>query len=212
MKILCKEQRTEEWFKVKRGVISASEAKTTLMGKGTKGRNLYIAKLADDLEGLPDFDQQDNQPWFIDGVYYESWACGWYSFKHDIDVTHIGFAVHDDNSWIGCSPDGLVGDEGLVEFKYRKTLHTFTEHTERKIPTAINAQVQTQMYVCDRAWCDYVNYWRSDDHELEKGHVQRIYRDQAYIDNTLLMAFKSLWSDVQKEVRRRELQSKRLAG
>lgn len=212
MKVLCTEQRTDEWFEVKRGRISASDAKLCLAGKGTKGRRLYVEKLADDLEGLPDFDDHDLKPWFVNGVYYESWARGWYSFKYDIDIEQTGFVVHDEYEWLGCSPDGLVGDDGLVEIKYRTYLHTFEEHAQTGKVTQIMPQLQTQMFVTGRKWCDYVNYWRSDHHELEKGHVQRVHRDDAYIQNTLLPGFLSLWRDVGEEVERRKLQKQRAAG
>lgn len=218
MKILCEEQRTQEWFDVKRGRISASAAHIALMSKATKTRRLYVQKLADDLEGLPDFDDVDEKPWYAAGVYYESWARGWYSFKHDVDVRQIGFAVHDEYEWLGCSPDGLVEQDyrdegpGGCEIKYRSYLHTFKQHAAAEATKQVMAQVQTSMFVTGRDWWDYINYWRSDDHDKEKGHVQRIYRDDAYIDNALLPGFLSLWDDVEAEMRRRRLQQQRASG
>ncbi len=208
MKVLCTEQRTPEWFKVKRGRISASSASACLMQRSTKGRRALVDRIADDLEGVPDFDEHDTKPWFIDGVYYESFAIGWYQFSRDVDVEKTGFVVHDDFDWLGCSPDGLVGENGLVEAKYRKFLHTFDEHAKVGVTASVMPQIQTQLFVTDRAWCDYLNYWRDDDNEFEKGHVQRIHRNQAYIDNTLLPAFLSVWADVDTEIRRRDAQRK----
>jgi hypothetical protein len=208
MKVVCDTQRTPEWFAAKRGVISASAASYALAGRHTKGRRNYILKLADDLEGIPDFAEEDNPPWFTDGIYYESWARGWYSFKYGVDVKEIGFAVHDDYSFIGCSPDGLVGDLGMVEIKYRKSIRTFKQHAAAEATNPVIAQLQTQMFVCDREWNDYTNYWRSVDHDREQGKVQRIYRNEAYIQNTLLPAFVKLWEDVQKELRMRDLMQK----
>jgi hypothetical protein len=212
MRVLTTTQRTPEWFAAKRGVISASSAQLALAGRRTKGRMNYVYRLADDLDGVPDFDEVDTKPWFTDGVYYESWARGWYSFKHGVDVEETGFVVHDDYSFIGCSPDGLVGNDGMCEFKYRKYLHTFKAHAQAEVTNTVTAQAQTQMLVCDRQWVDYVNYWRSVDHDQEKGHVQRIYRNQAYIDNTLLPAFVKLWDDVRIERRHRQLLRSRRAG
>ncbi len=225
MKVLCKEQRTPDWIAAHKGMITASAAERALARRGTKGRRLYVERIADDLEGVPDFDDHDVKPWFTDGVYYESWARGWYSFRRDVDVHQIGFIQHDEYSWLGCSPDGMVGwgkelepgvtyipkaDEGLVEFKYRSYLHTYRDHAKTGfVPRAVKAQVQTQMLVTGCRWCDYVNYWRSDDHDKEKGHIQRIERDDAYIENTLLPAFLGLWQDVQEERERREEQRQR---
>ncbi len=204
MRILCTEQGTPEWHKAKAGVISASCAQIALAGPGTKTRRRYIEKLADDREGIPDFDTAEPPPWFTDGRFYESWARGWYSFKYDTDVEETGFVVHDDYSWIGCSPDGLIGDDGLLEIKYRKTLRTFKQHAALRANASVIAQVQTQLFVTGRKWCDYVNYWRSDDHEVEKGFRERIERDQAYIDNTLLPAFISLERDIAALVEERK--------
>ena len=194
MRIVCDNQNAPEWKTARHGVITASEANKALMGRDTVGRTMYVQKLADDLEGIPDFDDEDAKPWFVAGRYYESFARGWYSWEK-------GFIIHDDYSFIGCSPDGLVGDDGLIEIKYRSFIRTFEEHIGKTTP--VMPQVQTQMFVTGRKWCDYVNYWRDDENELEKGHIQRIERDDDYIDCKLLPAFISLWDDVQAELKRR---------
>lgn len=207
MQILAEKQHTPEWFRVKRGRVSASEAQKALMGRRTKGRRLYVAKLADDLEGLPDFDEVDVKPWFTDGIYYESWARGWYSFRYDVEVEQTGFVVNDDYSWIGCSPDGLmISRGGGVEFKFRKRLRTFDKMALTGVMNSVYAQLQTSIFVTGLDWWDYVNYWRSEDgNDFERGHRQRVYRDDAYINDTLLPAFVKLWHDVEIEVKHREV-------
>ncbi len=205
MKVLAKAQHTPEWFAARRGRLTASEARKALMGKHTKGRRNYVQKIADDLDGIPDFDESDTKPWFVDGIYYESWARGWYSFKYDVDVQQTGFVVHDEYNWIGASPDGLVGDDGLIEIKFRKSLRAFDKHCETGMPASVQPQVQTQMFVCDREWTDYCNYWRWFDGDKEKGHVQRVFRDDAYIQNVLLPAFASFWADVMDVLKQRKL-------
>jgi hypothetical protein len=197
MRVLCAEQYTPEWNAARRGKITASGAQFALAKRGGKGRRLYIEQICNDLEGIPDFADEETPPWFLDGHYYESWARGWYSWTRDVDVREIGFAVHDDYEWIGCSPDGLLDPDGGLEIKYRKFLHTYQKHAAAGNVKPVYPQVQTSMFVCGRKWWDYQNYWRSDDHEVEKGHVQRIERDDAYIENTLLPAFVGLWSEVQ---------------
>lgn len=209
MRVITTEQRTPDWHRAHVGRITASNAHLALSGRKTKTRMNYVLKLADDLEGIPDFAHEDNPPWFTDGIFYESWARGWYSFKYDVDVTETGFVVHDEHSWLGCSPDGLIGDDGLIEIKYRKSLRTFKQHAQAEVTRTVDAQLQTQMFVCDRSWVDYVNYWRSIDHDKEQGHVQRVFRNEAYIQNTLLPGFVTLWEDVAAERRERELQRRR---
>jgi hypothetical protein len=198
VKVLCETQGTQEWHDVKRGKLSASCAHFALARQGGRGRSNYVETLADAIEDIPNFDEEDDPPWFAEGRYYESWARGWYSWNQGVVVKETGFIIHDDYSWLGCSPDGLVGEEGMVEIKYRKFLHTFYDHSSIGANAAVIAQVQTQMFVCGKRWNDYVNYWRSDEHEKEKGSIKRIERDDAYIDNILLPGFVGLWSEVQE--------------
>lgn len=203
MNVLCTTQGTPEWHKARHGRITASCAAIAIGGKHTKRRRLYIEQLADDLEGIPNFEDEDTAPWFVDGRYYESWARGWYSFKFDTDVEQTGFVVHDDYSWLGCSPDGLVGDDGGVEIKYRKFLRTYKKHAALRANASVQAQIQMSMFVTGRQWWDYVNYWRDDANELEQGSCERIERDDAYINNELLPAFVSLYDDVQGLLKQR---------
>ena len=198
MRILCDKQGTKEWHAARRGKITASVARLALARPGTKGRQTYIEKLCDDLDGIPDFSSEEEAPWFADGRYYESWARGWYSWNRSAEVKETGFVVHDEYSWLGCSPDGLVGPDGMLEIKYRKLLRTWYEHKALGANAAVIAQAQTQLFVTGRRWCDYVNYWRSDDHELEKGSIKRIERDEAYINDQLLPAFVGLWREVEQ--------------
>lgn len=221
MLVLAAEQGTKEWHAARRGRITASQAHLALARPGGKGRTDYVRQLADALQGIPDFrDEGEPTPeWFLDGRYYESWSRGWYQWTRDVDVVEVGFVTHDEYTWLGSSPDGLIRPrgavevgatiqtEGVFETKYRKTLRTFHKHASLGETASVIAQAQTQMCVTGALWCDYTNYWRSqDNNELEKGHVQRIWRDDAYIDNTLLPAFVGLWREVQAllEAQRRE--------
>ncbi len=197
MRVLCDEQRTPKWNAARRCKITASCANLALAQRGGKGRQKYVGQLVMDLEGIPDFADEDNPPWFVDGVYYESWARGWYSWTFDRDVRQTGFIVHDEYQWLGCSPDGMLDPDGMMQIKYRKSLKTFQEHAAKGKTAPVMPQIQTELFVTGRRWSDYVNYWRSDDHDLEKGSRERIERDDAYINNTLLPAFVGLWDDVQ---------------
>jgi hypothetical protein len=152
-----------------------------------------------DLEGVEDF--QDTAFWFEEGRLYEGHARGWYDW-HKSKVTETGFVLHDEYNWLGASPDGLVGDDGMIEIKYRKTLKTFHESNIKDPPRAYLSQMQTGMWVCNRQWCDYVNYWRSDEHQKEQAHVRRIYRDEGRI-RELEEAALIFWSEVLAMFRKR---------
>lgn len=207
MKIVCETQRTPEWHAAKRGVISASSAGICLMGRETKGRAALVDKLADDLEGIPDHEDEERPPWFRDGVFYEEWIDGWYKFEKDVDTKHTGFIVHDRYSWIGCSPDALVGDDGLAEYKYRHRLRTFKEWTRPGAFRRNYPQLQTQLFVTGRKWNDFVNYWRDPDRELDEGDIVRVTRDDEYIQDTLLPAFVAVMRQVEAELARRGIKS-----
>lgn len=83
--------------------------------------------------------------------------------KHFAPVTECGFVTN--NKWgftLGCSPDGMVGDDGLIEVKSRVQkyqVQTICEYLEDgTTPDEFALQVQGQMLVTERAWCDLVSY------------------------------------------------------
>lgn len=193
MRELCKQQRNEEWFLARKGRITASNMDKVLANKGTKGRHQYLTDLILDLENIPDF--RDDAPWFEAGRVNEEAVLLYYMDKHLQTVEHTGFVLHPTWDFFGCSPDGLVGDDGMVEAKYRSTLKTFHDACVKPISRAYMYQIQSQMICCERRWVDYVNYWRSDNGLKEQGHVQRIEFDPALAKEAenAVMAF---WGEV----------------
>lgn len=192
MRILTSEQGTDEWELARKGRITASSIGKVLAGSGTKSRYDYKYQLCMDLEGIEDF--QDSAHWFEAGRMYEDHARGWYDWNVT-EVTQTGFVLHDEYNWLGASPDGLIGDDGCIEIKFRKSLKTFHDSNIKPIPRLYESQMHTEMWVCNRQWCDYVNYWRSDEHEKEQAHVRRIYRDEGRI-RELEAAAILFWSEV----------------
>ena len=76
-------------------------------------------------------------------------------------VTECGFIVRDDPEWgfsIGHSPDGLVGDEGLIECKSRRPKIQLRTVLADEVPAENMAQIQCGLLVTGRAWCDYISY------------------------------------------------------
>ena len=199
MRVLTETQGDDKWDMARKGRITASSIGNVLAGKGTKSRYEYRLQLVMDLEGIEDF--TDSAIWFEEGRLYEGHARGWYDF-HAAPVTQIGFVLHDDYNWLGASPDGLVGDDGMIEIKYRKTLRTFHESNLKNPPRAYLSQMQTGMWVCNRAWCDYVNYWRDDKSQKEQAHVRRIFRDEGRIRELEEAAF-IFWSETLALFRKR---------
>lgn len=205
MKVLTTEQRTPEWHMARRGKITASRIGDVLAGAGTKRRQAYRLQLVLDLEGVDDFatSEEDLAPWQRDGVAWEEWARGWYAWQPGCqEVTTTGFVVSDEVEFVGCSPDGLVGQDGGIEIKFHKNLRLLRENVDR-VPRATSDQMQMAMHVCNRQWWDLVNFWRDDQMNLEKGHILRVWRDPSRIDY-LLERSASFYLEVLEEVKRRK--------
>ena len=74
-------------------------------------------------------------------------------------VTETGFMVRDDWGFqIGFSPDGLVGDEGLIEAKSRRPKKHLQTILANEVPAANMAQIQCGLLVSGRDWCDYLSF------------------------------------------------------
>jgi hypothetical protein len=95
------------------------------------------------------------------------------------EVEETGFIAHD-TLYAGCSPDGLVDWDGLIEIKcpYNSAVHI--ETLLGGMPTDHMPQVQGQMWITGRQWCDFVSYDPRMPEPLQL-HVQRIHRDEAFI-------------------------------
>src|SRR5690606_14766102 len=98
--------------------------------------------------------------------------------EHYAPVAEAGFMVRDDWGWrIGYSPDGLVGDDGLIEIKSRQPKRHLATILDDEIPAEDVPQIQCALLVSGRAWCDYFSFcggmpmW-----------VKRVYPDQRWFD------------------------------
>lgn len=92
------------------------------------------------------------------GTLDEPYARDLYS-THHAPVTEVGFMVRDiDGDRLGYSPDGLVGDDGLIEIKSRTQRIQLQTILDDAVPTMNMAQLQTGLLVSGREWIDYVSY------------------------------------------------------
>ena len=153
------EQGTEEWLAVRRGRVTASRiADIMVEGKGPhgfgKGAITYLnEKVSEVLTGMQHEFHTQATDW---GNKHEDAARERYERVYDVKVDEVGFIKS--NRFFGVSPDGLVGDEGLIEIKCPYTQHAIIEYHSmtswKEIPKGYHAQMQAQMYVADRLWCD----------------------------------------------------------
>lgn len=155
---LCK-QRSEAWFDIKRGKISAGGVKFILRDKTGKYKasraDLMMQLLCERLTGVtePTYESPDMK-W---GNEKELGARSAYEAKTGQWVTEVGFIEHPTIKNFGMSPDGLVGDDGLIEIKCPKTKN-YLLYLDGLIPKDYKTQMTTQMVCSKRKWCDFVGY------------------------------------------------------
>jgi putative phage-type endonuclease len=191
MRIINVEQRSPEWFAARLGVPSASNFAKVITPGGKKSTQVegYLNRLvADILTGRSE--QQEANEAMQRGTELEPEARSYYELIAG-PVEEVGFCIHDDG--FGCSPDGVVGD-GLLEIKC-PLAHTHVEYLrEGVIPSIYIPQVQGQMLVMDKKWCDFLSY-----HPDMKPLLVRVERDDKFC-NTLHEALKELVESIRVNV------------
>jgi len=176
------DQRSDDWYAARCGKATASRFKDVLAklknGAAAADRQKYLTELVvERLTGQP-VPAYENAAmrW---GTEQEAGARAAYEKRAGVAVEETGFVAHD-TLQAGCSPDGLVDWDGLIEIKcpYNSAVHI--ETLLSGMPAEHTAQVQGQMWITGRQWCDFVSYDPRMPAELQL-HVQRIPRDPAFI-------------------------------
>ena len=153
------EQSTEEWFAIKAGIPSASnfDKLLTVKGEPSKQRTKYMYTLAGEkITGKKEETYQNAA--MTRGIEMEAEARNCYDMIKGYDVKQVGFCM-DDNRQYGCSPDGLVSEDGLVEIKCPLMATQVGYLLENKLPTDYFQQCQGQLFVTGRKWLDFVSYF-----------------------------------------------------
>lgn len=192
-------QNTPEWLALRAGKFTASRFSDLLAfakkdGKPLKARTDYIGEVvAELLTGLPR-EQARARPldW---GHDVEAAARAAYEAETGLLVETTGFAVHAALPFVGCSPDFLVGDDGMGQIKCPYSPVNHVETLRNGMPEEHVAQVQGELWVTGRAWSDFVSYDpRMPAHR--RLYVQRIDADYDF-HLRLEEAAKSAWDEVQ---------------
>jgi putative phage-type endonuclease len=147
------EQGTPEWFAVRLGKLTASDAQAiATAGKGLE--TLAFEKVAEIVSGTK---QESYTNGDIDrGHEQEELARASYELQYGLTVVKVGFVEL--SEYIGASPDGFVGDDGLVEFKCPNNTNFVRIMYGKKPDSKYEWQMQMQMHVTDRKWVDFVAY------------------------------------------------------
>lgn len=158
------EQRSDEWYDQRRGMVTASTvgrlitAKTIKVAANDESRGLCAQLTAERVTGWSDestYVSADMQR----GIDHEPIALEKYAEQTGATVDTVGFMVRDDWGYsIGYSPDGLVGDDGLVEVKCPRAKGHLTTIVSGVVPSHHMAQLQCGLLVSGRKWIDFVSF------------------------------------------------------
>lgn len=178
IEVLDMEQGSPEWYQARLGIVTASEFATVMaQGRGggdSKTRRTYMLKLMGErLTGEPAYHYQNDH--MERGKGMEAEARDMYVFLSDLEPRQVGFIR---NGKVGCSPDSLIGNDGMLEIKTKLAHLQLDVLLSDAFPSEHVAQVQGQLWVAEREWCDFVSYWPK-----LKPFTKRVYRDEAYIKN-----------------------------
>jgi len=154
------EQRSEEWFAARLGKVTASRV-SDVVAKTKSGysasRANYMAELVCERLTGKQGDSFSNAA-MVWGTNTEPMARAAYEALEGILVEEVAFVSHPTIEMAGASPDGLVGDHGLVEIKCPNTATHIETLLGAEIPSKYVNQMQWQMACTGRKWCDFVSY------------------------------------------------------
>jgi hypothetical protein len=193
-------QGSDEWLEARRGILTASvigkliTPSTLKPADNETSRGVILTLAAERITGHveyvhPTFDMQrgtDDEP-FAREKYAEHYA----------PVEEVGFIVRTSDTFtIGYSPDGLVGDDGLIEIKSRKPREQIKTFLTDRVPAYNMAQLQAGLFITGRSWIDYVSYSAG-----LPMYVKRVYPDTAW-HNAITATAERFETEVQTIVNR----------
>jgi len=177
MIILTDEQGSPEWLASRLGRPSASNFGRLVTGSGkpSSSAESYINEMiAERLTGR-------SKPFYTNehmerGNALEPEAREAYEFITDFEVVETGFILHDSEEF-GCSPDGLVAEQGGLEIKCPSDSVHVSYLRAGKVPAKYYQQVQGCLWITGREWWDFMSYHPEMPHLLVRAH-----RNEKYIE------------------------------
>jgi hypothetical protein len=159
MNIIDCEQGSPQWFEARRGLPTASEF-ATVMAKGRGGgesltRTKYLYTLAGEIL-TGEVQQGYTNEHMERGKAMEAEAREMYALMQFETPKPVGFLR---NEIAGASPDSLIGDRGLLEIKTALPHIQLQRLDANRLPPEHVAQVQGQLWISGRDFCDFVSYW-----------------------------------------------------
>jgi putative phage-type endonuclease len=161
------EQRTPEWADLRVGRVTASRIADvmTVLAKKKNGetpeaaprRNYRAEIISESLTGESAEDTYTT-PEMRWGIANEPYAIELYGTYTQTLVEPGGFHTHEDIDRFGVSPDGLVGDDGMLQVKCLKTANHLDLILTGEVPREYFVQIQAELACTGRKWCDFVGY------------------------------------------------------
>lgn len=176
------DQGTEEWFTIRIGKVTASRVADVIAKTKTgysASRDNYMAQLVcERLTGQKG--ESFTNAAMQHGTDTEPLARAAYEALQDVLVDEVGFVPHPTIEMAGASPDGLVGEDGLLEIKAPQTNTHIETLLSQSVPGKYNTQMQFQMACTGRKYCDFVSFDNRLPPELQL-FVKRVPRDEVFI-------------------------------
>lgn len=166
------EQGSSEWMKARLGIPTASMFKAIIAKGEGKTRHSYMCRLAAEIitgEPIEAYKSGDMER----GNVMEPEARAWYAFQYNVEPEIVGFIR---NGQKGCSPDSLIGTDGMLEIKTARGDILIEKLLKGEFSPEHKAQCQGALWVAEREWIDLVTYW-----PRLPPLVVRAQRDELYI-------------------------------
>jgi putative phage-type endonuclease len=182
-------QGSLEWFESRKGKITASrfgdvitepKAKKDAGQLGLTAKS-YVMEIVTEIltgESQNGFENEATD-W---GTLNEPLAIETYELMTFNEVQEVGFVEM--SEWVGGSPDGLVGENGMIEVKCPHKTHNHIKYLlGDNVPKNYYAQIQGNLWITNRTWCDFISYDPRIQNVDKQLYIKRIERDEEFIKN-----------------------------
>lgn len=189
-------QRSEEWVKARLGNPGASSISKIITSTGaiSKQRDEYLMQLAaETVSGRPE-DSGYLSRQMINGIEREDSSRALFEMIYGVDVRQVGIVYKNEFKTCHCSPDGLVGENAILEMKNPMQKTHVKSLLDGTLPTEYSGQCQMSLYVCERELC----YFMSSCEGLPP-FILEVPRNEKYIEQ-IAKALDDFWIDLCKMV------------
>ena len=165
-----------DWLALRAGKFTGSDF-VIMLGNGETKRKMILEKATEHILGKPCNKDHYTNSDMLRGIELEPIARQLYIQETFNEVEEVGFIEKDE--YCGVSPDGLVGEDGIIEIKCPKDTVFVEQSITEKIKPEYYTQIQYALYITGRQWCDYVAYNENFPllirrYERDEEHIEKI--------------------------------------